>query len=116
MDESRYYCLLHYNGEKHITKLSDTNGKKYNLEKHDFFRYLQLRQYFLKEIRKNEATTEPNDIIQLMVQVYTGSSISVVSELYQGITRGRGATTTYIRERWEKELNDKISSQQWENV
>ena len=29
--------------------------------------------------------------------------------LYQGITKGRGSTTAYIKEQWEKELKDKIT-------
>ncbi len=41
-----------------------------NLGKQDFFRYLQLRQYFLKEIIKHETNNEPNEIIQLIVQAY----------------------------------------------
>lgn len=50
---------------------------------------------------KKEANTEPNDIIQLITQTYTSGSKSVISRLYQGIVKGRGSSTNYIRERWE---------------
>lgn len=90
--------------------------RKYNLQNYDFYRYLQLRQYYLKEIRKNEATTELSGMIQLVVQAYTAGPKSLVSKLYQNITKCRRTTTTYIKQRWEKELNDKISNQEWENM
>lgn len=37
---------------------------KYNLGNDDFYRSLQTRRYFLKEIRKNETIIEPSGIIQ----------------------------------------------------
>ncbi len=51
---------------------------------------------------KNEAVTEPNEIIQLTVQAYTGSSKSAILKLYQGTAKGRGSTTNYIKERWDE--------------
>lgn len=79
--------MLH-NGEENSTKLSD--GRREIRFGKDFSRYLQLRQYFLKEIGKNSAIVESNEIIQLTVQAYSGSSKSVVSKLYQGKRDGRG--------------------------
>lgn len=51
-----------------------------------------------------------------MVKAYSGASKSVVSKRYQGIIKSRGTSTTYIKERWEKELNEVITSRQWEKV
>lgn len=107
------FCRLIQNNRLHSFQ---TIREKYNLEKQDFFRYLQLRQYFLKEMGKKEANTVPNDIIQLITQTYTIGSKSVISRLYQGIVKGRGSSTNYIREKWEKEIKERISPQQWENI
>ena len=107
-----YYSII----EKNTLQSFQTLREKYNLEKQDFFRYLQLRHYFLKEIDKKQTKPEPNGIIQLIIQTYNSSTKSIISKLYQGIANGRGTSTSYIKERWEKELHDTITSQQWENI
>ena len=53
------YCNIM---EKNTLKSFQALKEKYNLENQDFFRYLQVRQYFMKEVREKE-TAESNEII-----------------------------------------------------
>lgn len=69
----------------------------------------------MKEIRENEIA-ESNEIIQLITRAYNDTCKSVISRLFQGIAKSRDNTTTYIKERWERELNDKITCEQWDNM
>ena len=107
------YCNI---PKKNTLQSFQTLKDKYGLEKYDFFRYLQLRQYLSKEILKNEISPEINKIIQLTTCAHAGTSKSIVSTLYRGIAEGRGLNTTYIKERWEKELKENITNQQWDNI
>lgn len=102
--------------EKKTLKSFQTLEQKHHLGKQDQFRYFQVRDHYLGEIERKKANTEPNEIIQLVVQPYSSISKSIVSKLYKGIAKTRGNTTNYIKERWERELGETISNQQWKNM
>ena len=42
----------------------------YPITNQDFFRYLQLRQFFTEEVRSVDPTAQGEDVIQVFVQAY----------------------------------------------
>ena len=107
-----YYGIIEENNLQSFQYLKD----RYNLEKPDFFRYLQLRHYFDQEIKSCIAQMIPNNLILLIAQAYTKGTGRMVSKLYQSITGSRRHTTDYIKVKWEKELNIEITAEQWTNI
>lgn len=53
-------------------------------DKHEFFRYLQLRNYFRKEIRV-DPSSEMNGVIKILIKAYKESKIKIISELHKNI-------------------------------
>ena len=56
---------------------------KYDLGKHDFYRYLQLRDYY--KIRR-DPSMEVWGVTQLLIKSYAGTSFIIISALYQALT------------------------------
>ena len=54
---------------------------KFDLDKHDFFMYLQLRDYYNKEI-EGKAKKELNGVVQLIMRKYSGEGIRFISGMY----------------------------------
>uniref|UniRef100_A0A096LQC2 Uncharacterized protein n=1 Tax=Poecilia formosa TaxID=48698 RepID=A0A096LQC2_POEFO len=65
---------------------------KYNIYRHDFFLYLQVRNYILKN-----ATTKMSLIVKI-------SDLRPVTGVY---------VLTFLKETWEKELSMEISNEAW---
>lgn len=67
---------------------------RYNLGKQDLFKHLQLQQYLYNDAylyrAKHETKSEPNVMIQLIVQAYTKGLKKIVPNTYQGIMGSRG--------------------------
>ena len=87
---------------------------KYDLDKRDFYRYLQLRDCYKKEI-KRDPSVEVNGVIQIIISSYKGTKIRIISALYQKLTASKHSTK-YIKERWESEFNTNISDEDWGNM
>lgn len=87
---------------------------KYDLGKHEFFRYLQLRDYYRKEI-KVDPSTQVNVVIQTIISIYKDTNIRMISVLYQKLTINKN-TSNYIKEKWESEFNIEISDKDWLNM
>lgn len=73
---------------------------KYALGKNEFYRYLQLRDYYKKEIRR-DSSIEVNNVIQIMIDSYKYTKIRIISTLYQALTANKHSTK-YVKEKWEK--------------
>ena len=58
---------------------------KYDLGKHEFYRYLQQRDYYRKDI-KMDPSMEVNGVIQTMISIYKDTKIRIVSALHQKLT------------------------------
>ena len=86
--------------------------KKYGLDNREFFMYLQLRDYYTKEI-EGKAQGETNGVVQIMINKYKGYKIRMVSGMYQQLMGNEKYTTDYIKEKWEKELDIKITEEDW---
>ena len=82
------------------------------LDKHEFFMYLQLRDYYKKEIEFKEPK-KLNGVIQIMVQKYNGKQIRLISAIYQELMGNENYSTHYIKEKWEKELDIEITKEDW---
>lgn len=84
----------------------------YNLGKEDFFRYLQLRHHFDKHIKTNGE--KGKDPIRVFIDAYTGNTKrKLISRFYSCLQLDRGLSTMYVKKRWEKEANIKVSEYDW---
>ena len=82
----------------------------------DFYRYMQLRDYFCKKIRGANLREIPT-IVQIFIDAYNSGNIKgLISKLYCGIISLNKDSTDYVKERWEKELNIVITEDIWLNA
>lgn len=86
---------------------------KFGLVNHDLFRYLQVRQYYMKEIKNND---EINQIVQVVIQAYKKGTSEIVSKLYKGISNLRNHSIEYLRLKWEKEVGISLLPEQWYKI
>ncbi len=86
---------------------------KFGLVNHDLFRYLQVRQFYLKEIKNNY---EINQIVQVIIQTYMKGTSKTVSKLYKGISNLRNHSIEYIRLKWGKEVGISLLPDQWKKI
>lgn len=87
---------------------------KYNLANQDLFRYLQMRDYFHKKIKTNEDKIHP--MIKIFKQAYNKTTPKPVSTLYHCLMEVRKDSTHYVREKWELEMDEKISEKMWSDM
>ena len=84
----------------------------YDLDKHEFYRYLQIRDYYTKKIKMESM----NPLIRIMVQAYNNKKCRVISAVYQGLMTSKGTSTMYIKEKWEKGFGEQIDEKDWFNI
>ncbi len=84
----------------------------FGLEKQDFFRYLQIRDHIMKEI-KIDPKIELNGIIKIIVDAYHQGKSRVISAFYKALEDNRENSTLYLKNKWESELNIDISDDDW---
>lgn len=70
---------------------------KFDLERGDHFRYLQVREYYIKEIQMDK-NTKQNGVIKVMIEAYEGKKGRVISALLES----RGNSTLYKRKVGER--------------
>lgn len=105
-----YWALSDKKVLKSYSQLSET----YNLQKHDLFRYLQLRHYYDKNINFME---EEVGLVKLLVESCKGNAPKKqISKVYTCLQATRNLSTTYIRQTWEKEADILISEDDWLNI
>ena len=103
-------CTLIKNGD---VDSFENLSKTYDLTKQDFYRYLQLRDFFTKKIKGSNTGVTPT-IITVFTDAYDSRSMrGLVSKLYNGIMSLKKDSTMYIKQRWEKELDIVISDELW---
>uniref|UniRef100_A0A3Q2NZ35 YqaJ viral recombinase domain-containing protein n=1 Tax=Fundulus heteroclitus TaxID=8078 RepID=A0A3Q2NZ35_FUNHE len=104
-------------------KISDRNVLKdyqqlveiYNLEKQDFFRYLQLRHHYDRNIKF--VGEEDLGLVNILLGSCKGNAPKKqISRLYSCLQVGRNLHTTYIKARWEKEGKILITDEDWLNI
>ena len=85
---------------------------KHDLEHREFFRYLQMRDYFEKEIK----TDWRSEVILIMTQAYIKKQDKVISALYQGLMASKNNSTLYIKKKWESGFGMQITDKDWDNI
>lgn len=87
--------------------------RDHSLEKQDFYRYLQLRNYFEKVIRKY--TADPEDpILKEILRAYSSEQTKgIISRIYKGFMTKKTYSTDYIKDNWEKEGNFEMPREEW---
>ena len=89
--------------------------RQYKLGTHELYRYLQLRDYYKKEIR-SDFSKVLNNIIEIYTKTYQESNIRIISALYQGFIKNDKHSTKYIKVKWEEELHIQISDEDWHDM
>lgn len=87
--------------------------REYDLEKQDFFRYLQVRH------RLNEIMTEEikSDMLKVFVSAYnSGTGCRLISRLYKSFQDSLNLHTLHIKCRWERDSNLAIPDDEWESI
>lgn len=106
-----YYKISSDTGLESFQRLSEM----YNLEKCDFFRYLQLRHHFDKDIKT--IGEEGTNLIEIFIKAGRGdTNKKLISRIYSALQRDRGHSTMYIKSRWEREANIQLSEEDWSNI
>ena len=103
-------CKLMKNG--HIMSFQELKTD-YGLENRDHFRFLQLRDYFIKEI---QTVKNLNGVLDVMIRTYNGTKLKAVSVLYRNLRDSEDVSTLYIKEKWEKELKINITVEEWQSM
>lgn len=81
-------------------------------KKKDFYRYLQIRDYFERESKKM-GSTEPNLLVEVIIDSYTKNNPRIISSLYRAMMENRKNTSSYIKQKWERELGEEIPDEEW---
>ena len=105
------YCL--------ISSGTDLKDFQYFLDKHqlgkqDFYRYLQLRHHFDKDIKVERMES---DIINVIMAAYKGESTKgLISILYSSLQSVKKHSTSYVKAKWEKDANITLEEDDWLNI
>lgn len=106
------YCSVTSNGKiQSYQTISDTFG----LEKRDFYRYLQVRDYFNKKIKSMEV--KECYLVNIFCNAYKiGDNKKLVSRLYCSMQASKNLSTEYIKQKWEKESDSQITEEDWTGI
>lgn len=74
----------------------------FELDNEDFFRYLQLKDNFIKEMQFSKTL---NGVLETTVPTSSGTRFKAISVLYHNLRDYSAISTMYIKTEWEKELN-----------
>lgn len=86
---------------------------KYGLENKDLFRYLQIRDYYVREIQDVKSL---NGVVDVLSRTYKGITFNAISVLYRNLRDSMAASTLYIKEKWERELKINITEEEWNKM
>ena len=89
--------------------------EEFELENQDHFRYLQLRDFYNKNV-KSKVNLNNNAIIQMLIGIYNSKKYKIISSLYKGLMESKDCNTSGIKLKWEKELTLTISDEDWTNI
>lgn len=104
------YTLISKTGEMDSFQ---TLKDKYDLDKQDFFRYLQVRTYFNCKIKTNSSS----DLIDIMMEAYKSKiNRKLIARFYRCLQSYDKNSTFYIKTKWEKEAKITISEDDWMKI
>lgn len=89
--------------------------EQFCLDKQDFYRYLQLRHHFDKDIKILKEGDR--DLINIVSDAYKGKvHKKVVSRIYLCLQSNKKMSTSYVKCNWEKEANITLTEDEWLNI
>ena len=80
----------------------------FGLEKQDFHRYLQVRDYYYKKLQVKELQFE-----FYISCIPKKDNKKLVSRIYESIQASKNHSTLSIRQKWERERETQISKEIW---
>uniref|UniRef100_A0A8C7WYM9 Reverse transcriptase domain-containing protein n=1 Tax=Oryzias sinensis TaxID=183150 RepID=A0A8C7WYM9_9TELE len=86
---------------------------KFGLGNQDLFRYLQIQDFYTREIKPNLEPKKRYSITKVILDAYKNSKTRVISSFYCSFTENRKSSSFYIKSKWESELNQKITEEDW---
>ena len=112
-----YYSFVH----KGVFQSFETLQKDHGLGQDDFFRYLQVRHYFNKNIKEALGKDEPGFMEVFLALTKSRTCNKIISKLQgnpnpNAIQLSKQENTEYIKRKWETEIGVKISQESWENI
>ncbi len=105
-------CTLTHRG---VLKSPEQLQKEFELENKDFFRYLQIRDYYDKRI-KPTLSRKDNAVTDILIEACSKKNKKIICRIYQGLQKQNGNSTGSIKTKWEEELNIEISQEDWHSV
>lgn len=86
------------------------------LENQDFYRYLQVRNYYDQKI-KGKLEDNQNPLIDIIKKAHTsGIKYKIVSLIYKSLRSMKTQSTNYIKEKWETESGTTFTDEEWTNI
>ena len=81
-----------------------------------FFRYLQVRHYFNKNLKEVLGKGESGFMDVFLSLTKPRSSNKIISKLYNAIQLSKQENTEHIKKKWEKEAVVIITQESWEKI
>lgn len=101
--------------DKNVLKDYQRLQRSFYLERQDFFRYLQLRHHYDRNIKFLEE--EDTGLVKIFLDSCKGNAPKKqISRLYKCLQTSRNNDTTYIKTRWEKDAEIIIHDDNWFNM
>uniref|UniRef100_A0A3B1JE93 Reverse transcriptase domain-containing protein n=1 Tax=Astyanax mexicanus TaxID=7994 RepID=A0A3B1JE93_ASTMX len=95
-----------------------TLKERFLLENQDFYRYLQIRSYFNQKV-KTKYGDKQIEFIDLMTQAYSSKDeacYKIISKIYKSFGSIATHSTSYVKQKWEKEGAMIITDEEWSNI
>ena len=87
----------------------------FDLEKCDFFRYLQVRDYFNREIK--QLADSESKLINIFSDAYKAKGNKhLISRIYKELQNSKDQSSVQVRQKWEKESGLEISEEEWSDI
>ena len=101
--------------ERRQLKSFENVKNQFNLDRTDFYRYLQIRHHFDHNIKNKTDFDDP--ILRIFLCAYENNiDKGIISSLYNGFMTKKRHNTEYIKEKWETEGNLSISNEDWSEI
>lgn len=94
-------------------KSFQTLKRMHSLSNNDFFRFLQVRHHLNSTMLKSQKAFE-NSLLKVFISAYrTDLMLKVISRLYRGLQEIKVVSTSYIKQKWDRETNSCIPEDTW---
>lgn len=105
------YLLQLFKGDN--LKSFEQLKKECDLMTHDFYKYLQIRDYLTKHKEWNYMRKNPNHVEEFLMKT-PGNTEKIISKIYKALQVESEDNSLDIKEKWEQESNISIEEEQWE--